>query len=148
MKNFIKTLVIASSLFIGYNTKAQEMPKEFKGTRVQRIDANGKVLFDGSSEEYMIVKRKSKAQVAKEVAKAKALEKSVAKKNRITVLGGSGLLGLASSKSGSTVTVQERTQPVFGLSLSRMLDDRFSLSGSILSNRTFLLGLGLDFDDK
>lgn len=150
MKNFIKTIVIASSLFIGSIVQAQE-----KETTILRVDAKTaallrelaksnkdvKITFDGSSKEWMIVKRGKK----KAAALAKAEAKKKERLNRLTLLGGAGTHGLKSSSNGDKVTVQERTRPVFGFSLSRKLDDRFSLSGTVLSNETVLLGLGLDY---
>ena len=137
---FIKTLLIASSLFIGYNTKAQEVPKELKDAVITVTTTKGKV-YTFSANEYMVVKRKSKAQVAK----AKSEEKQEVRRNRITLHGGVGLKGIESSKSNNVVTIEERTRPVFGLSLSRLVTERLSITGTALSNQTFTLGVGLDY---
>ena len=153
MKNYIKTLVIASSLFIGYNTKAQEVPKALKDAVITVTLTNGKV-YTFSANEWMVVRRKKASEIAKIADDKKKAEDSdkkdsdkEVKRNRIAVHGGVGLLGLESSSNGSVVTIQEKTVPVFGISLSRLLTDKYSVTGTILSNRTFTLGLGLDFND-
>lgn len=67
------------------------------------------------------------------------------KKNRITVHGGVGFNGHNVKESGNQVEVTERRAFVFGASYSRDVYKDFSLSGTVLSNDTFLLGVGKDF---
>ena len=68
------------------------------------------------------------------------------KKNRISVLGGAGPVGLSKATLGvSSFKVSREYEPVIGLSYARMLNRHISLGVSAFSNNSYFINLGLDF---
>ena len=142
MKNTLKTILIASSLLIGFNTKAGDTFTVTKDGKTKTYP----------SDEYVVVKKRKKApkvvkapEAPKPVEVIKVPEIVKPKRNRIAFYMGVGLLGLDISSASKAVTVQEQSVPVFGISLSHMISDKYSITGSVLSNETFLLGIGYDY---
>jgi hypothetical protein len=88
------------------------------------------------------------------VEKEKIVEKKVEvkaepKRNRISLMAGNGPRdGLNRSNSPTLVEVESRVGAMAGVQYQRLLpvlNDRLSIGGQALTNKTFMLELGLDF---
>ncbi len=134
-----KVLFLLISLF-SINVYSQSVPDYLKDATITVKLTNGK-SYEFSANEWMVVRRNGKP-----VNQAVAVVKDKApKKNRIVLQGGLGPRGLKSSRSGDVVTVKERTRSVFGLSIGRLITDDVSVMGTVLTNDTYTLGVGLDY---
>lgn len=68
------------------------------------------------------------------------------RKNRVSVLGGSGRQsGLETSQTGSTLEVSNKVGLVGGLQYQRMISNRLSIGVQGQTNKTVLGNIGLDF---
>lgn len=73
------------------------------------------------------------------------LQQPEPKKNRVRVMGGLGPNGVAVAGGPQTYTVSPSEQLVGGIGYSRVLTGPWSLDAQAITNKTFTLGLGLDF---
>lgn len=112
---------------------------------------NGKT-YTYSTNEYMVVKRHTVAKpkpLAEAPAAAKIVIVEAPKKkelnSRVIFHGGVGSDYEAVRMSQHHVQVREKTDFVFGASLGTKVKDNMSLTGTALSNRTYLLGVGFDY---
>ena len=142
--NMKKLLIIAA--LIGFNINAQEVPSYMKGGEITVKLKDGKE-YKYSSDEYMVVKRKAAPSAGVPVNKQPSivLVKSEPSRNRLTVHGGFGYDGQNIKVNPNDVEVSERASPVLGLSYTRLLDSTFSLTGSVFTNSTITLGVGMDY---
>jgi len=134
------TLLMTSLIGIA---NAQEVPDLFKGSKIERVLADGTVQrFDDT---YAIVKRQAKAPNAPLVLQEPTLLKEEKQSSvRLTVLGGSApsTLGFLDAN-----TVELRHQLVFGGSVQAdtgIANSHVELLG--LSNGSFMFGIGFKLD--
>ena len=70
----------------------------------------------------------------------------VYRKNRISLLGGVGPMGLSKNTLGAQhYTVEQDYVPVAGLGYSRSLNDRLSLGFTAFTNCSYFINFGFDF---
>lgn len=109
-----------------------------------------------SSDEYMVVKRHGPAAAPVDIAADDEVgtdeavlimlgEAAAEQPYRFTLHGGIGPNYEIYRKSQYQVIVREKKEFVFGASLSRKVSKDASVTGTALSNDTYLLGLGMDF---
>lgn len=147
----MKKLITFATLALSLNAFAVgPAPKALQGGKITVTTADGKV-YTFSSNEYAVVKRGTGDKVLT-LAEGKRLYQSgksqaeaEAPKNRITVHGGVGFDGNNVKSDNNQTTVSDKRSPVFGMSYSRKVNKDVSISGSALTNSTFLLGVGKDF---
>jgi hypothetical protein len=150
--------LILGMLFLISNLKAEdkiEVPKMFVDSKIVLTLKDGRQFnFDGN--EWMVVRRKAKKSLAilapvkekkkeeqKKVVENK--ESSSSKKNRVRLMGGIGPSGFDSERRKNTVKVETTEDTLGGIGYDRLIDDKFSLGGQVLSNGTYTIGVGLDF---
>ena len=83
-------------------------------------------------------------EVKKSVEKVVVKEKQV-KKNSITAVAGIAPVGLQYVQKEGRILIKTKYGPTGGLSYLRRLDNDINMSGTMLINRTGLVGLGIDF---
>jgi len=66
-------------------------------------------------------------------------------KNRVRLMGGLGPNGVSVDGGPNTYTVSPSLGAVGGLGYSRLLYKNWSVDASILTNQTYMVGVGLDF---
>tara|TARA_R110000868_G_scaffold66014_4_gene196982 strand:- start:2258 stop:2689 length:432 start_codon:yes stop_codon:yes gene_type:complete len=143
MKN-IKAILVALAFSV-LPAMAEDIPAFLKDSEITVTLKNGKT-YKFSGNEYKVVKRGSKAKLETQLPGHNVVVINPARKrNRLTVHGGIGFDGLSTANSSNSVQVKQAKEPVFGLSLSRDFDYDFSLSATVLTNQTYLLGVGQDF---
>ncbi len=106
-----------------------------------------------SSDEYMVVKRHAVAApvVAAESEETEAVETIAAVEsveeypNHITLHGGVGRDYSIKALSPNHVQIKDNREFVFGATVSHKIGGHKSVSGTMLSNETYLLGIGTDF---
>lgn len=84
--------------------------------------------------------------VEKIVEKRFVREVPTYRKNRIRAIGGVGPVDSTFIDNGQYVYLKQKYDIVFGLGYSRSLSSRISIGADVLTNKTFLLNLGYDFD--
>lgn len=138
----MKKILLSLAVF-ATQSFANEMPEYMKNGIITVTLADGK-QYTFSSNAFKVVPR---VQESKEEGQDKGSKKLAvaSKKNRITVHGGGGFVGLKSKTTGSNTEVSQRGGAIGGVSLSHSVTEDYSISGTALSNKTFLLGVGLDF---
>lgn len=127
-----------------------EQPAYLKDATITVTLKNGKT-YTYSANEYMVVKRGAKS--AAPVQVAPLAEKSVPSQSsessegvyRLTLHGGMGFDGQNVDQSANQVEVTQKRAFVYGASLSRKVSEKVSVGGTVLSNKTYLLGIGYDF---
>lgn len=119
---------------------AQEVPDYLKDGVITVTLKNGKV-YKFSSNEYMVVKRGA-SKKAKEVA---PVAKKQANKNNLSFMMGTGYKHNTVKYNASSVEVKDKLTPVMGVSYSRKISPDQSVIGTIFTNATVGVGLGLDF---
>jgi hypothetical protein len=116
-------------------------------------------VYTFSANEYMVVRRdqsqihvaaaaQAEATAQQALASAKASSDALEAANkpwRATLMAGVGSDGQSVEHVTNEVHVNERKAFVYGGQLARKVYKDFSVSGTILSNQTYTLGVGLDF---
>jgi hypothetical protein len=138
----MKKYIVAILLSVFSVQAQEEIPAYLKDSVITVKLKDGKE-YTFSGNEYKVVKRGAKK--AEPQAQVQVIVNHVRPRNRLTVHGGVGFDGLNTTNSGNSVTVKQAKEPVFGISLSRDFDYGFSLTGTALTNQTFLIGVGQDF---
>lgn len=131
-------------LFLSLDALAYPVPKELEKAQIEVKTRDG-VTHKFNASEYKVVKRSM-------VKKSTTVIKSVVRtpvpkplKNRITLLGGISPSGkLSQTFYTDRVKISTKTAPVFGISYDRKFDN-FVVRGEILSNKTYMIGLGVEF---
>lgn len=163
MKRIIVTLmafVITATTAFAAGSMFDGMTKEqLAGYEIQIVEkSSGKVVGKMSRAEYKVVRIDSSAQsvdVEAMKAKLKPIIERVKENARIandyrsgynTVIlhAGTGKKGLTNSLNNGEYEVAEKDAFVAGATLCRSVENK-GLCGTALSNKTFLLGLKLDF---
>lgn len=156
----MKTIALILALVFSPIVSA-EMPEYLKGGTVTVTLKDG-TQYTFSSDEYMVARRDQAndrvvaayaqgartgavagAAAVKEVMEAEAAKAN--KKWRASVMGGVGSDGLDTKMTSNSVEVTERQQFVYGFGLSYKVHGDVSVGGQLLSNKTYTLGVGLDF---
>lgn len=146
----MKNLMIALALMFSMTAQAEEVPSYLKDGVITVTLKDGKV-YTFSANEYKVVKRGAKAKPIAKVEKSEQQQAPAAPaqeshKNRISLLVGHGLTGKMNLSSGpSTVDVQQDRDVIGGVMLQRDLNKDYHLIGGALTNKTFLLGVGVGF---
>lgn len=145
----MKHLMITLALMFSMTAQAEEVPSYLKDGVITVTLKDGKV-YTFSANEYKVVKRGAKAKpiakVEKSEQQAPAAPVQESHKNRISLLVGHGLTGKMNISSGpSTVDVQQDRDVIGGVMLQRDLNKDYHLMGGALTNKTFLLGVGVGF---
>jgi hypothetical protein len=166
MKVLILTAMLLSSSMVFAADKA---PAPFQNSKIERKLDNGKVQeFDGN--EYEIVKRHkphkkvaakpkptpveqgSSCKVLEPVVKEKIIVKTVEvlkivepKKNDISLLVGYGPVGLQQDNGAGVDAVNFKRDIVGGLQYQRLIQHDLRLQISVLTNKSLIGGIGLDF---
>lgn len=155
-KILIFTLLIFCIPTLGADQCALPKKKE-----IIQTDSKGKTQTF-SSDDYVVVKRRPKSAKPKQLPKpvepeVRIIERPVVleriverrveveasrAKNSIFLLGGYGPVGLGRTQPS---TVELERDWLLGLGYRKMLSARWSAYAEILTNRTGLLGLGIDF---
>jgi hypothetical protein len=149
MKN-LKINLIALTLSLSLSAHANDVivPDYMVGAKITVNTSDGQ-LYSFKGEEFKVVPRKKSLLLDQDFDKPTQVivveVKSVSEKNRVTIHGGFGYDGQNIEVGSSSVEVSERASPVFGISYSRMLNDRYSLTGSVFTNSTVTLGVGVDY---
>ena len=123
-----------------------DTPAWLKGAKIIVRKADGSES-SVPAERFKVVPRKQQFIVEKFLtAKTLTCTTNTPRKNRVSLLGGSGTKsGLDTSTSGTTTTVESRTGAVGGAQYQRMLGERLSLGIQGQTNETGSLLLGIDF---
>lgn len=149
----MKHLMIAIVLMFSMVAQAEEVPSYLKDGVITVTLKNGKT-YTYSANEYKVVKRGAKkaapilaaAPSESQAPKSSEPVRESSHKNRISVLVGHGLTGKMNISSGpSTVDVQQDRDVIGGVMLQRDLTKDYHLMGGALTNKTFLLGVGVGF---
>lgn len=144
-------VVILASLVLINMAKADTFspPPPYLKDGIIKVTLTDGNTYTFSSNTWMVVPRlKAEPPLSPEpeqkilVAPAEKAEDS---KNRFTLHGGSGRTGLSVITTPGVVEVLQDRGFVFGGTYSRKISERFSLSGTWLSNDTVTLGIGYDF---
>lgn len=101
-----------------------------------------------SSNEYKVVKRTKKLHYSEPKRTEVAVSQSSiteSRKNRFTLLGGIGQSGYKIDTFPGLVKVHTKTEFVYGGAYTRDISERFHLNGTVLSNDTYILGLGVQW---
>ena len=154
----MKYFMIAMLLLFSTAASAEKAPAPLTDSKIERKLQDGTLQkFDGN--EYMIVKRGPKKKpvvvacpaveptvITTTITRTNTVERLVTNKNRVSLLAGKGTTeGLDVSTSGPTATIESNVGFVGGLQYQRLFTDRFSIGGQLQTNKSALLGLGLDF---
>ena len=152
MKTTIYALITAIAiLFVGSFAFADEMPEYMRDGVINVTLKNGRT-YTFSLNEYKVVRRGSGAEVAPDAGDEVPAQRVVylpapqaeEHPNRLTLHGGGGYNGLDVVKLPGLVQVSQAQAFVWGATYARKLNDRFSVSGTWLSN-SITLGVGYDF---
>jgi hypothetical protein len=124
-----------------------DVPSHLKGATIIVRLANGKETT-APAELFKVVPRKrqeivlEKTQTVNTVCENEAAQR----RNRISVLGGRGPVGgLDISRSGDTVSVQNKVGAIGGLQYQYKLTDRFNVGVQAQTSKTALISGGVDF---
>jgi hypothetical protein len=119
------------------------MASASEGTITVRQGASVKVY---STAEYVVVKRiKHHKKPEPVVVVVPEPVPAPIKKNRVRLVGGIGPNGVTTSGGPQTYTVSPSEQFVGGVGYNRLVSGPWSVDAQALSNKTFTLGVGLDF---
>lgn len=143
----LMTLILAFSSYTAFAQEAKDIPPAYLKDAVITVTlTNGKV-YTYSANEYKVVRRGTGhgPQVKAAIAKMEHFLRQEERKNRVTLHGGVGFSGNSVTLTPTTATIADKRAPVFGISYSRELGERYSITGTALTNSTFLLGVGLDY---
>ncbi len=144
MKTLILILIVFMiSFFVNQECFAQAA---YLKDGVITVTLKDGAVYEFSSNEYMVVKR----HVVVPTSLATASGASDASfdeypKNRLTLHGGIGYVAEVERYNSSRAQIRERSDIVIGATYSRKVDETAHISGTILSNKTYLLGVGLDY---
>jgi len=150
----MKTLIYVLSLvvmLVSLTAKAEakaEVPFPYMKDGVIKVTLKDGKTYTFSLNDWKVVPRVQEPVEVKPVAPAVVYlpaEKVEEKKNRVTLHGGYGQTGLKTELSPGMAKVSHERGIVFGGTYSRKVTDKYSISGTALSNQTFMLGLGYDF---
>ena len=125
--------------------------KDFKVPKdavIKVYTKDGKLIGKMSRAKYKVVKLGTNCTKTKVVTKTKTkvIKKNICKsKNRIKYSIGAGKHGLTRKYRDGSHVVEDRTTPVVGFGYSRKVDDVLSIGGTIHTNQTTTLDLGIDF---
>ena len=86
---------------------------------------------------------KKKKPEVKTVTKTKVVDTT--KKNRIQLHVGAGPAGLKVDEDNNETTVQEERKAILGLQYTRKLNNRWNVGGSVFSNKSATISIGLDY---
>jgi len=149
-------LLLFSSICFGQQPPGEERervyqpaPAELKDAQITIRLKNGQVQrYSGN--DYKIVERHLRRKVPpaappKVIEKEVLVAKPVFLKNRITALIGPGFDGLKFIKEADSMDIGRREAIIFGVSYTRQLNLRWSVSAEGFSNRTYLFGGGVSF---
>lgn len=139
---FVIALFLASS-----KAKAEPVPEYMRDGEIVVTLKDGKA-YKFSLNDWKVVPRLGElsAEDAPASLAKKPAEQEEEKKNRITLHGGSGYDGLKVTALGAgSFKVEPDRRFVYGFTYARKISRDWSLSGTVLSNETYTLGVGLDF---
>lgn len=141
-----KFLVSIVALAISTTALASDVPEYMRGGKIVVTLKDGK-SYEFSTDEYMVVRRHATAPPTTEapVQVVERSSRSEETRNVITAFIGSGAGGLQTQHNPSSVTINSRQVGVFGFGFSRRISELFSVQAVGLSNRTGVLGLGVNF---
>lgn len=132
------------------------VPKNLKGAKIIIKTADGKET-EMEADKFKVVPRKQQFVTTKVVevhsveCSPKVVERIVEKeplKNRVSLHGGMApQVGLTRSvhNNGNMIEVESNVGPTLGVQYQRLVTERVSLSAEAQTNKTLLLGVGLDF---
>lgn len=136
------TLTPVAVVLISQGAMADDKaPKPFDDSNIERTLKDGKVQkFDG--DKYMIVRRGQKPKPKPEPKACIKCEEPRLKRNRLSVLGGSGPSGDL-NKEGSRVSTEH--EPFVGLQYQRLINENLSLGIQVQTNESVAGSVGWDF---
>ncbi len=137
-----KYIVVMMGLLFAYNTQAEEVPAYLKDGAITVTLKDGSFhVF--STNEYKVVKRTEEAKdVIHHGGKTYVQERN----NRVRVLGGFGPTGGVDVVTGTTSTKITTTNGlVGGAGYERKVNEAVSVGAEALTNKTFMMSIGLDF---
>jgi len=148
----MKLITIIALMFVTITNQAfaEEMPEYMKDGKITVTLKDGK-SYTFSTNEYMVVKRHAKKEVTPAAPTATAVaqqpkEEKQAHKYRLTALVGYGYTGkLNDETTKSTVDVTQDKGVIGGLAGQIDLNKDYHLMGEVLTNQSFLLGIGKGF---
>ena len=130
----MKTLqYILLSLTITFQCMAFEVPED---AVIKVFTKDGKQIGNMSRKEYKVVKLGT--------SKTTVVEKMVQRNNTVILHGGTGKDGLKYRHDGTQHVVSEKDEAVGGVTYCRKAG-RWGMCGSAFTNKTFTLGVLLDF---
>lgn len=150
MKMVISLIMFLTSFSLTAETS--EAPAYLKDAQITVTLANGTV-YTFSANEFKVVPRTDLdtpdvvaiVEKSSEATKEAVLRK-VERKNRLSLIAGVGYNGIEDSQNSTgDIRVREKRTAVVGIAYGRKFYKDFSLTGTLLSNESFTLGLGLDY---
>jgi len=150
----MKQLIIFLIMFVAAVASAESMfddmtKEQLAEYRILVIhQPSGKKIGDMSRAEYKVVKIGEAAAAAEQqvAVQTQVVEVPVQRLNRVRLMGGVGPSNKIDKEvNGSTMTVRTKNDAVLGFGLDHMLDERWSGNGQVLTNGTFMLGVGYDY---
>jgi hypothetical protein len=123
-----------------------DVPSHLKGATIIVRTKDGKES-QVPAEKFKVVPRKRQYVVTKtKIDSVTTCQNTEMNKNRVSVMAGSGPKeGLKRSNDGTTVSIESKAGTIGGLQYQRLLTDKISVSGQVQTNKSVLLGVGLDF---
>jgi hypothetical protein len=137
-------LAITSIVLAAFSSFAEEMPEYLKDSEITVKLKTGEV-YKFSGNEYKVVKRGAKKKQVHEPVFIMVDNPEPRLKRRLTFHAGLGFDGLSIKNDGNSVQIRQHKAPVVGFTFSHTLDFDFNVSATVLSNETYLLGVGKDF---
>ena len=83
--------------------------------------------------------------IARQEVKSASEAVSAPKKNSVILHAGVAPVGLTSEQDGSDLLIRTKMGPAAGATYLRHLNDTYNVSGTVLTNKTGLVGIGVDF---
>jgi hypothetical protein len=140
----LMTIILALT---SYSAFAQDVPPAYMKDAVITVTLKNGKTYTYSANEYKVVRRGTGhgPQVKAAIAKMEHFLRQEERKNRVTLHAGIGFNGNTITSTPNQTVIEDKRAPVFGISYSRELGERYSITGTALTNSTFLLGVGLDY---
>ena len=146
--------IVGPETYVDKMTISSDVPNFLKGAKITVKLADGKESTV-PAKLFKVVPRKQYYFVNKTILHDRWVCKETVevtktvtemKKNRISVMGGSGPTeGLSDSKTSSMVEVESNVGAIGAAQYQRMLNDKVSAGVQLQTNKSWLLELGLDF---
>lgn len=124
----------------------EQPPEKFKDGEITLQTKDGGALKYNSNDYKVVPRYKYLRKKAEPKVEIKTVETLVQKKNQVTLHLGIGNDGISTkNRDDGKVDVSLQRNAVIGLGYNRYIDDTWSVSGTVLSNKTVTLGAGFSW---